>query len=49
MSYTDRETQIEEGPGGVSFGVILVTIIGIGFVGVLFIHFWFRFALAPPV
>jgi len=48
MSCTDRETQIEESPGGVSLGVILVTILGIGVVGVLFIHVWFRFIVTTP-
>jgi hypothetical protein len=48
MSCTDRETHIEESAGGVSFGVILGTILGIGVVGVLFIHFWFQFIVNNP-
>jgi hypothetical protein len=49
MDLSDQALKQHRLSGGVSFGGIIATIIGIGVVGVLFIHFWFRFVLAPHV
>jgi hypothetical protein len=49
MDLSDQASKQHRLSGGVSCGVIIATIMGIGVVGVLFISVWFRLVLGPHV